>query len=58
MPSDLAAVKGWVLAMLGSACAWLRFPAGRLWPPLARWPAWGQIGSEEHRACWSLQGTL
>jgi hypothetical protein len=28
--SDLAAVKGWVLAMLGFACAWLRSRLRRL----------------------------
>ena len=51
MPSDLAAVKGLVLAMLArqpAGCAWLRFPAA---PPLTSaaldgLPE-GQVGSEE-----------
>ena len=40
MPSVLAAVKGWVLAMLGLACAWLRFPGSPAFDlRCARWPA-------------------
>jgi hypothetical protein len=41
VPSGLAAVKGWILAMLGFACAWLRFPAAPAFDlRCARRPAW------------------